>query len=69
MLETNEQTYLLSLWMIYVKKFTFAREDVTNDKSYTLMANIGQQALPPAINTMEQELPLIIYTHQLYSVM
>jgi len=55
--------------MLYLKKFTFAREDVTPDKAYPLMANMGQDAMPFAMTTMEQEFPLLIYTHQLYNVM
>jgi hypothetical protein len=40
-LATNEQTYLLSLWLFYLEKYTFGREDVTKDKAYSLMANMG----------------------------
>ena len=52
-LATNEQTYLLSLWIFYLEKYTFGREDVTKDKAYSLMANMGQEAMPIALNTME----------------
>jgi len=52
-----------------LKKITFAREDVTPDKAYPLMANMGQEVMPVMMGTMEQEVPLIIYTHQLYNVM
>jgi hypothetical protein len=62
-LESNEQAYLLYLWMLYCKKTTFAREMNTNDQSYAVLANIGQQAMPLAINAMEIEVPLIIYSH------
>ena len=67
-LATNEQTYLLSLWLLYLEKLTFGREDVTKDKAYALMSNMGQEAVPIAITTMEQEFPLLVYTHQLYNV-
>lgn len=63
-LATNEQTYLLYLWMVYVKKTTFERSDDTHDVSIGILANIGQQAMPQVMQGMEQELPLIIYTHQ-----
>jgi hypothetical protein len=40
--ETNEQSYLLYLWMTYCRKYTFARAMDTNDPSVILAANIGQ---------------------------
>ena len=52
-LATNEQTYLLSLWLFYLEKYTFGREDLTKDKAYSLMANMGQEAMPIAMHTME----------------
>lgn len=48
-LATNEQTYLLSLWLLYLEKFTFIREDVTKDKAYSLMGNSAQESLPLAM--------------------
>ncbi len=33
------------------------------------MANMGQDAMPVTINTMEVEVPLILYTHQFYNIM
>ncbi len=49
--------------MLYCKKYTFGRALDTNDTTITLAANIGQQAMPGAINQMEIEFPLLIYSH------
>jgi hypothetical protein len=46
---SNEQTYLLYLWMLYCKKFTFERKNDTEDPTYSIIANIGQQAMPQII--------------------
>lgn len=54
--------------MLYCKKFTFARQKDTPDQSYAVLANIGQQAMPQAINQMEIEVPLLIYSNLFHSV-
>lgn len=57
------------LWLYYAKKFTFERQgDNPPDKTLGVIANIGQQAMPLAMQTMELEFPLLIYTYQLKSV-
>lgn len=41
-LDTNEQSYLLYLWLKYCKKYTFERADDTDDTTIGVLANIGQ---------------------------
>lgn len=40
-LNSNEQTYVLYLWLLYCRKTTFAREMNTKDPSYSVLSNIG----------------------------
>lgn len=39
--KTNEQTYLLYLWLKYCRKYTFARQNDTSDPKIGLISNIG----------------------------
>jgi|LauGreDrversion4_2_1035121.scaffolds.fasta_scaffold1797437_1 hypothetical protein len=40
-LKSNEQTYLINLWLVYAKKYTFARIDVSPSKAYSLIGQLG----------------------------
>lgn len=40
--KSNEQTYLFYMWLVYCKKYTFAREDESPDKAYSIASQVGQ---------------------------
>ncbi|CDW87257.1 cd36 family protein [Stylonychia lemnae] len=61
-----EQTYLIRLWLEYVKQTTFQRSQATTE--IAIISQLTSQQMQQTISTMEQEVPLIVYTEQLASI-
>eukprot|EP00347_Sterkiella_histriomuscorum_P022889 403336776 len=64
---TNEQTYLVYMWLKYVKRDTFQRETEGGSTKLGILSQLTSQGMAQMISTMEQEIPLILYTQQLWA--
>lgn len=64
-LESDEQTYLIYLWLKYLIKYTVQRQHEGGSQAYAIIPQFGSQGLKKALMAMEEELPMILYTYQL----
>jgi len=72
---TEAQSYLVLMWLKYVKKTTFQRQQDINTMGAKVdgtqlgvMSQLTSQNFAQMASTMEQEVPHIIYTYQFAQV-